>query len=379
MSRNSLSLCASPQRTARAVPRQCPAQSQTVDFVVGADGVPTPDEIRRSAEPVSKQLQNPIDTPSKMPSTTRSPRSAFVHFRARSARNARHPEGVLAMAPISIKKPSAPVVDTVTQARKEALTSTNTTVVVAMVGEVLRRQGSCGQELVEQATAALARVSQADVDAAVRSISVTACRADVVRASEEAFEAAFADSNEERALFAKSALEALLSRDRVESTLFAARAFAKAKGGASAELSSDDVEALGTLDGELGRSLGRSLTGINAERRASLGDLDASERGHAVWFASLLDADDLLPALAGQKTSELSPAARDALASSRLPEKSSDEMNASALSRLAVKTLSAEEKSLLSARAQRSPALAHDLAEAERPYELEADSAEEPS
>lgn len=283
------------------------------------------------------------------------------------------------MAPISIKKPSAPVVDPVTEARKEALTSTNTTVVVAMVGEVLRRQGSSGQGLVEQANAALARVSQADVDAAVRSISVTTCRADVVRASEEAFEAAFADSKEEREEFAKSALEALLSRDRVESTLFAARAFAKSKGGATAEVF-QEAAALGKLDGELGRSLGRSLTGINAERRASLADLDASERGHAVWFTSFLDADDLLPALAGEKKSELSSAAREALASSSVgalsAKKSSDAMDASALARAAMKTLSAEEKSALEARAQRSPALAHDLAEAERPYELEADAAE---
>lgn len=284
------------------------------------------------------------------------------------------------MAPISIKKPSAPVVDALTQSRKEALTSTNTTVVVAMVGEVLRRQGSCGQ-LVEQASSALARLSQADVESAVKSISTTACRVDVARAAEEAFEAAFADSPDERAEFAKSALEALLSRDRIESTLFAARAFMRASG-TSLDVDASSAE-LARLDGELGRGLGRSLTGINAERRASLADLDASERERAVWFASFLDADDLLPALAGTKTSDLSGAAREALASSAVgplgASKSSDDLTASALSRLAMKTISSDEKSLLSARAQRSSALAHDLAEAERPYELEAETAEEPS
>lgn len=268
------------------------------------------------------------------------------------------------MAPISIKKPSAPVVDPITQRRTEGLTSTNTGVVVATAGEVMRRQASSGKAVVEQAQAAIGRLSQADIRAAVQQISVSACRAECARAAEEAFEAAFADGPEERGEFARSALEALLSRDRIESTLFVA----KSRGVADTDLR----EGLGGLDHELGRSLGRSLTGINAERRAALAELDPSEREGAVWFSSFVDADDLLPALAGAKTDDLSGAAREALAASALPVRGSDESTASALARVAMKTASSEERALLDARAKRSSDLARDIAEAERPYELEA-------
>lgn len=277
------------------------------------------------------------------------------------------------MAPISIKKPSAPVVDPIAEARSQRLKSTNGTVVVAAAGEVLRRQQSVGKALVEQAQQALMKLNQSDVEASLKAISVSACRSDVTRAAESAFDAAFADTPEERAELAKSALASLRSRDDLESTLFAARTFARDHEG------SLDVDAifsksaadLGQLDGDIGRSLGRSLTGINAERRASLAELDPSERDRAVWFGSFLDADDLLPALGGTKTSDLSAASRAALATAALPRKSSDATVAAALAHVAMKSASAEEKSLLTSRAQRSSALAQDLAEAERPYELE--------
>lgn len=273
------------------------------------------------------------------------------------------------MAPISIKKPSAPVVDPIAEARSQRLKSTNTAVVVAAAGEVLRRKESAGKALVEQAQQALMKLNQSDVEASLKAISVAACRSDVSRAAEQAFDAAFADSAEERAELAKSALASLRSRDDIESTLFAAKSFA------SDRKVSLDVDAsaadLGRLDGELGRSLGRSLTGINAERRASLAELDPSERDRAVWFGSFLDADDLLPALGGTKTSDLSAASRQALATAALPGKSSDATVAAALAHVAMKSASAEEKALLTSRAQRSSALARDLAEAERPYELE--------
>lgn len=273
------------------------------------------------------------------------------------------------MAPISIKKPSAPVVDPIAEARSQGLKSTTPAVVVATAGEVLRRAERVGPALVEQAQQALSKLSQPDVEAALQAISVVDCRSDATRAAALAFDAAFADTPEERTELAKSALEALRSRDRIESTLFAASAFARDRG-VTLDVDRNSAD-LGRLDGDLGRSLGRSLTGINTERRASLLELDSAERERAVWFGSFLDADDLLPALAGDTSSELSSAARDALTRAALPSKSSDDLVASAIGRLAMKTLGADEKAFLASRAQRSSALARDLAEAERPYELE--------
>jgi len=278
------------------------------------------------------------------------------------------------MAPISIKKPSAPVVDP----RTEGLKSANTSVVLATAGDVLRRQQGTGKALVDQANAAIAKLSREEVQSVVRSMSVQACRAEVTRAAEEAFEAAFADGPEERSEFAKSALEALSSRDRLESTLVATRTWSTHHGVPSQSISSQNEtidlgnipSELAKLDGDLGRSLGRSLTGINAERRAALADLDPSERDRAVWFGSFLDADDLLQALAGTRSKDLSEGAKSALAASSLPSMT-DSADASALARVAMQTISHDERAVLQSRAERSSALAQDLAEAERPYELE--------
>jgi hypothetical protein len=276
------------------------------------------------------------------------------------------------MPPVTAKKPAQ---DKLVADLVVGLHSKMAAVVVQAAGDVLRRSARCGAELVAEADEALAALSTADVRAVVSAIDVEGCRRSVERAGAEAFEAAFAESPEEREVFATSAHDALLARDRAESSLAAGRRrAATADAAAKAELEAilgERSSALRSLDATFGGSVGRSLTAITDRRRASHADLDESSRATAPWFASFADADDMLAGLAGVKTTELSASTRAALEASSLPgfvhrrdETSWADAESSALCRVSLGDATPAERAFLEARAKGDAALAKDLAEA---------------
>ncbi|MFO0556226.1 MAG: hypothetical protein U0271_48060 [Polyangiaceae bacterium] len=203
---------------------------------------------------------------------------------------------------------------------------------------------------------------------ALGAIDLGVVEAHVKRAAEEAFEAAFADSPEERALFSSSAVQALEQRDRVASMVAAAsavmqRAQQGAPRGALEQVVSSTTAALAASDAKLA-SLTRSLTGANSDRRRERDKLDPSCRADAWWYSSRSDEGDdgLLMALGGNavEPSSLSQeAARDIERSSLFGSPMRTE---SALRRVAVGgAVDAAERAYLERRASGDPDLARAL------------------
>lgn len=220
--------------------------------------------------------------------------------------------------------------------------------VLTVCGDSLRRTSHPESARPEETDRALLALSIADVARSVAGCAPNV-QTELQRAGSEAFEAAFADSSEERELFAESARGALVARDRAESVLVAARR--------RIELAKDDLtellRAVDALEARLAaadtkqKSLARSLTGINPERRRELVTLDPAAKARAWWFALLAEPehDGLLPSFGdlGARPSDL---ALD---------------DDSALRRMSLGSADPVELARLERRATRDPSLARSL------------------
>jgi len=187
---------------------------------------------------------------------------------------------------------------------------TPATIMVAC-GEVLRMKEPASESARSEAEGALVVLSLQEVETSLASVSAGATRGELKLAMSDAFEAAFADGSEERALYGASAVAGLLARDKVASLCAAARARlalgsenSTQKAPANAALA-HLVSEMTALDGELSPQA-RSLTGINRERRLERDKLTPEEGAIAWWYSARSDeGDDRLLAALG----EISPAA----------------------------------------------------------------------
>ncbi len=270
------------------------------------------------------------------------------------------------MPPLTAPKP-----DTYVETRVASLSSKETAPreTLAAVGDLVRRRAR-HPAMDEILSSALVALRSEEVVAALSELDPITCEESVARAAAEAFEAAFADSPEERELFAEAAVAGLLVRDRIESVVVAATRYAEACG-------ADDVRAaLGVLgprfeevDRALVRRHARSLTGINPERRACLEELDEEARPRAAWFAARVETDGLLEALAASPAPAggTSAAVREDLTLSALPRfaaktqgarRDFSDAESSALFHVALARASASEREFLGLRAEKDETLA---------------------
>ena len=246
--------------------------------------------------------------------------------------------------------------------------------VLAVCGDMIRRSSHPDSARTEETERALRALSPAHVALALGALDVAQIQRETARAIEESFEAAFADTPEERAMFAASAMSALKGRDQLESVLAAARAhvsMSEVLGGASVDAVRGAVDALEQAAASLDRQLSarvRSLTAVNPERRAELAKLDESARSRAWWYSARADEgdDDLLVALADlpggdASVTHLGSAAQADIGGSALLTLDRAAEDAT-LRRAAQGTTTATERAWLSARAAADASLAADVA-----------------
>ena len=284
------------------------------------------------------------------------------------------------MPPVSLPKPTIadPKKSSFIASRVEALRSTSVDVRFRAAGEVLRRSGYAGAELTAEAERVLGDVRCGAAAELVRGIDASACSEALLSAASAAFECAFAESEAEKTEHERAAVDALLQRDAVESTLFAARR--RANGAAKDEVETlmsavrEAERALEAVDACLSTSVGRKLTGINETRRGCLREMNGDARDRARWFSCWVDDDDMLLALSGEKTTDLSIGASAALRASPLPAFAARHdraayvgAEASALGRVVAGKASAAERTFLASRAKRDASLAEALRQAEAP------------
>lgn len=194
--------------------------------------------------------------------------------------------------------------------------------VLTVCGDCLRKSSLKESARPEETDRALLALSPLDVTVGLKSVVMAEVGQAVTRAGNEAFEAAFADDDGERGLFAESAIGALQMRDGIQSMLTAAKrrgelAASKGQKYSDAEGHEAIAAAVAAVEADLlfidrkKNAAARMLTGINAERRKSLAALDASERDGAWWFSHLADAenDSLLTRLGdlGDKQNDARP------------------------------------------------------------------------
>ncbi len=228
--------------------------------------------------------------------------------------------------------------------------------VLTVCGDALRKSSLKESARPEETDRALLALSAVDVATGLKSVVMEEVGQAVMRAGNEAFEAAFADDDGERALFAESAFGALQARDGVQSMLTAARRrgeLAASKGQKYSDAAGTEsiAAAVAAVEADLlfidrkKNAFARMLTGINPERRKALAALDAGERDAAWWFSTLADAenDGLLT-----KLGDLTDKANDAR-----PAFDQD----SALRRATLGVASSREVELLDARASKSAPL----------------------
>ncbi|PTL79407.1 hypothetical protein [Vitiosangium sp. GDMCC 1.1324] len=168
-----------------------------------------------------------------------------------------------------------------------------------LIGGILRRGERLGREGVEQA---LRGLSRADIDTWLRTQKPEALQPTLLRAAEEAAEAALGEEGEEAEVWRNSSMEGLTARDRAES---ASRAIGEweslhgpLEGDAALKLKSFR-EGLGRLDAAL-RSKSRWFIPLNPRRRAERDILDAAERVRAWWFTERAECDDFISALSNR-------------------------------------------------------------------------------
>lgn len=256
------------------------------------------------------------------------------------------------MPPVSVPRPSS------LEQRCKELGGTSCTTMLVAVGEALRHEPTRESAPATEVERALAALSVADVVAALAGVDAEATKREIQRAGSEAFEAAFADTDEEKTLFQKSAAEALFSRDRLASMIAAVDAKRRAHAGAEAESLAQAVASARALTGGLDasvKSVTRALTAINGERRLALGRLSQAARAEAWWYAerSAPADDDLLTSL-GDLSGAGSAAHATELNRAALP--SARRLEASALRSVSRRRDAASERAFLEARAARDVA-----------------------
>ncbi|MBL9027648.1 MAG: hypothetical protein JNL21_35985 [Myxococcales bacterium] len=198
------------------------------------------------------------------------------------------------------------------ESRIAMLGGPSTKTILVAVGDSVRRPSDAKSARPEETERALSALSCRDVCEALAAADTTTCLAALHRAAEDAFEASFADTQEDRTLFASAALDGLATRDRLASMEAAARRKLELlmNGGGNRAEASELEAALGALATRLqevdgGRaSLARRLTGINAERRAELGRLAPEMAERAWWYAARIEDDALLSVLGGEALPE---------------------------------------------------------------------------
>ncbi len=192
----------------------------------------------------------------------------------------------------------------------------STKTILMAVGDAVRRPDEPTSARPEETERALSALSLAEVCEAIASADVAGCAAKLSRAGDDAFEAAFAEGEEDRALFASASLDGLAARDQLESLRTAALRFVEIArdGGSDVGALGGAVDALdrGLAELDAGRAaLCRKLTGVNAERRAELGRLAPELRERAWWYEARSADDALLSVLAGgEERADLSDAVR---------------------------------------------------------------------
>jgi hypothetical protein len=165
-----------------------------------------------------------------------------------------------------------------------------------VIGDVLRRGERLGREGVERA---LRGLSRGDIDAWLRAQKPEALQPALLRAAEEAAEAALGEEGEEVEVWRTSSMEGLTARDRAESAARAIREWESLHGPLDGETASRLKafrEGLGRLDVAL-RPKARWFIPLNPQRRAERDLLDTAERTRAWWFTERADCDDFLAVL----------------------------------------------------------------------------------
>lgn len=170
--------------------------------------------------------------------------------------------------------------------------------VEAMVGagDLLRRSRAA-QVGVSQVEAILGGIPREPLEAWLSKAPAVALEPALDRALSEGGEAGLAEDGEEREVWASSAHEALMARDRAESARVAIDRWESLKG---EELKGAEElrERLFELDVRF-RKRARFLVGLNRRRRVERDVLDEAAREPAWWFTFRADCDDLLRLLAG--------------------------------------------------------------------------------
>jgi hypothetical protein len=195
--------------------------------------------------------------------------------------------------------------------RIQQLGGPSTKTILVAVGDSMRRPEETSSARPEETERALLALSATDVVASLASSDAASCRAALVRSAEDAFEAAFADTKEDRALYASAALDGLAERDRFCSLLVAAqKKLELVKNGAPDPAASELESAVASAEARLveidrgADAIARKLTGVNAERRAELGRLAPELRETAWWYAARSEDDALLGVLGGEALPE---------------------------------------------------------------------------
>lgn len=269
------------------------------------------------------------------------------------------------MPPFSQRRPSKFIDQRTAELGGQGLSRTTAAVMVAC-GEVLRMKPEATESATSEAEAALLALSLQELETALGSVSSGATRGELKLAISDAFEAAFADGTEERALYGQSAAAGLAARDKVASICAAARARLSLgeengtqKSAATAALARL-VEEIRGLDAEVKKQV-RSLTGINRERRIARDRLNESERALAWWYSERSDeADDRLLAALG----DISPGSKSSLSGSVLADVTASELPQqrtegieSALRRVALGSATAAERDWVTSRVAGNPTL----------------------
>ncbi len=163
-------------------------------------------------------------------------------------------------------------------------------------GDLLRRTRAAGAGE-SQVESILGAVPRDQLESWLARDPAVALEAALDRAMSEGGEAGLAEDGEEREVWASSAHEALMARDRAESARVAISRWESLKGEElkGAEELRDRLEALD----ERFRGRVRFLVGLNRRRRVERDLLDETPRGAAWWFTLRADCDDLLRLLAG--------------------------------------------------------------------------------
>ena len=168
--------------------------------------------------------------------------------------------------------------------------------VMVGAGHLLRRSRAAGLQESE-IESILGTVSREALEAWLHKDPAVALEAALERALEEGGEAGLADDAQEQEVWASSAHEALMARDRAESARVAVDRWERLKG-KELKGAGDLRDRLEALDAQF-RPRERLLVGLNRRRREERDLLDEGPREAAWWFARRSDCDDLLKLLAG--------------------------------------------------------------------------------